>query len=178
MIVDVEVVVAKQRLEDVILPTISRVKSNFECQAQRSALPLLSLLCLLLARLCMNRMPLLKVFQVVKINDMVLIFDNDSNRTQSSLSRCKVILISNAVHIVDMDWTEVLDLVHEISALLHSTDPSKSSLHAPHFSASIISVIREKDAADDGDVSAPHFSVEEDHGYDDQVIAFHDYLHV
>lgn len=37
MIVDVEVVVAKQRLEDVILPTISRVKSNFEYQSERQA---------------------------------------------------------------------------------------------------------------------------------------------
>lgn len=106
----------------------------------------------------------------MKIGHIIIIFDA-SEESHSSAHGCKVILINDFVTMIDMTWYQISSLMDELFHTLLpiiEQDPSVS-----YLSASIVCLVRDKDIDHD---EVMHAGIEE--SYDDQLLSFHDYIHV
>lgn len=110
-------------------------------------------------------MPDLKVFQIVKIGSLFVIFDASDGRADGA--DCKAIVVNESVTIVDWSWRDIADLVQVVARDCVGGGAQCGAA----TTASLVCLVRDKDdeaAADDSRGDA----------YDDQLVAFHDYLHV
>lgn len=114
-------------------------------------------------------MPSLKIFQVLKIGQVVVLFDAIQTEDVTN-PECKIIIIDQSVTMIDMSWQRVSDLVQILQK-----DHFRSEQEHSFSTASIVCFVRDKDIDEETTEEEEGFDRE---SYDDQLLSYYDYIHV